>query len=83
MFWAHECSSSPASCHLVQIVRRIDVAVRSVKWSDNGDLVAILGETSFYVLQHDREVRCRRSLAVLCTPRVWRPARALLQGCLL
>lgn len=48
----------------MQIVRRIDVAVRSVKWSDNGDLVAILGETSFYVLQHDREVRCWCSLAV-------------------
>jgi coatomer subunit beta' len=43
---------------MMQIVRRIDVAVRSVKWSDNGDLVAILGETSFYVLQHDREVCC-------------------------
>lgn len=55
---------SSACCHAMQIVRRIDVAVRSVKWSDNGDLVAILGETSFYVLQHDREVRCWCSLAV-------------------
>ena len=42
---------------MMQIVRRIDVAVRNVKWSDNGDLVAILGESCFYVLSHDREVR--------------------------
>lgn len=41
---------------VLQIVRRIDVAVRGVKWSDNGDLVAILSEASFYVLSHDREV---------------------------
>lgn len=59
------------SCHLwafaaLQIVRRIDVAVRGVKWSDNGDLVAILSESSFYILAHDREVRARPGQPGLC-----------------
>lgn len=35
-----------------RLVRRIDVgAVREVLWSDNGELVAIAGESSFYILQ--------------------------------
>jgi coatomer subunit beta' len=35
-----------------RLVRRIDVgAVREVIWSDNGELVAIAGDASFYILQ--------------------------------
>lgn len=35
-----------------RLVRRIDVgAVKNVIWSDNGELVAIAGDASFYVLQ--------------------------------
>jgi coatomer subunit beta' len=35
-----------------RLVRRIDVgAVREVIWSDNGELVAISGDASFYILQ--------------------------------
>ncbi|WIA18293.1 hypothetical protein OEZ85_009758 [Tetradesmus obliquus] len=38
-----------------RLVRRIDVgAVREVLWSDNGELVAIAGESSFYILQYNR-----------------------------
>ena len=33
-------------------MRRIDVgAVKDVIWSDNGELVAIAGDASFYILQ--------------------------------
>lgn len=35
-----------------RLVRRIDVgAVKEVIWSDNGELVAIAGDASFYILQ--------------------------------
>lgn len=35
-----------------RLVRRIDVgAVKDVIWSDNGELVAIAGDSSFYILQ--------------------------------
>lgn len=35
-----------------RLVRRIDVgAVKDVIWSDNGELVAIAGDASFYILQ--------------------------------
>ncbi len=54
--------SLPHGFTLPQIVRRVDVTVRGVKWSDNGDLVAILSEASFYILAHDREVRRASSL---------------------
>lgn len=38
-----------------RLVRRIDVgAVRDVIWSDNGELVAIAGDSSFYILQVGR-----------------------------
>eukprot|EP00775_Hariotina_reticulata_P003983 gene3983-4236_t len=38
-----------------RLVRRIDVgAVKDVIWSDNGELVAIAGDSSFYVLQFNR-----------------------------
>lgn len=37
------------------IVRRIDVEARNVYWSGTGNLVAIAGEDSFYVLRFDRD----------------------------
>lgn len=37
-----------------KLVRRIDASVKDVIWSDNGELVAIAGDTSFYVLQYNR-----------------------------
>eukprot|EP00879_Flechtneria_rotunda_P019952 GHRR01020972.1.p1 GENE.GHRR01020972.1~~GHRR01020972.1.p1 ORF type:complete len:816 (+),score=351.64 GHRR01020972.1:464-2911(+) len=38
-----------------RLVRRIDVgAVKDVIWSDNGELVAIAGDASFYILQFNR-----------------------------
>jgi len=38
-----------------RLVRRIDVpGVKDVIWSDNGQLVAILGENSFYILEYNR-----------------------------
>lgn len=39
-----------------RVVRRIDVAAKHVYWSDNGDLVAIVAESSFYVLKFNRDV---------------------------
>lgn len=41
----------------MQVVRRIDVPVRVVKWSDSGELVALLSESSFYILAYDADVR--------------------------
>ncbi|KAK9829928.1 hypothetical protein WJX72_008689 [[Myrmecia] bisecta] len=38
-----------------KVIRRIDVPVRDVKWSDSGELVAIISESSFYVLRYNRE----------------------------
>lgn len=43
----------PACMPLLQLVRRIDVTVRDVRWSDSGELVAILAESSFYILRYD------------------------------
>ncbi|GAA5990741.1 hypothetical protein JCM11641_006663 [Rhodosporidiobolus odoratus] len=37
------------------IVRRIEVDAREVHWSGTGNLVAIAGEESFYVLRFDRD----------------------------
>ena len=37
------------------MVRSIDVAVRDVRWSDSGELVALIGEASFHVLRFSRE----------------------------
>ena len=65
-----------------QVVRRIDVPVRGVKWSDNGDLVAILSESSFYVLAYDREVRCYLSSREVHVHRV-RYTVIYLVGCFL
>ena len=39
----------------LQVIRRIDAPVRDVKWSDNGELVALVSEASFYVLRYSRE----------------------------
>jgi hypothetical protein len=39
-----------------QVVRRIDVAARGVHWSEGGSLVAIASESSFYLLQYNRDV---------------------------
>lgn len=39
-----------------RVVRRIDVAAKSVYWSDAGDLVAIVCDNSFYILKFNREV---------------------------
>ena len=48
----------------VQVIRRIDVPPRDIKWSDNGELVALIGEASFYVLRFDRgAVEVRRPCA--------------------
>ncbi len=39
----------------VQLVRRIEVPAKDIKWNGGGDLVAIIGESSFYVLRYTRE----------------------------
>ncbi|KAG2452965.1 hypothetical protein HYH02_002302 [Chlamydomonas schloesseri] len=39
-----------------RVVRRIDVAAKSVQWSESGNSVAILGDSSFYVLTYNREL---------------------------
>jgi hypothetical protein len=50
-----------------RLVRRIDVpGVKDVIWSDNGQLVAILGENSFYILQYNRYV-ATRAARLMCT----------------
>ena len=38
-----------------RVIRRIDVAVKDVWWSDSGDLVAIASDSSFYILRYDPE----------------------------
>ena len=38
-----------------RVIRRIDVAVRDVWWSESGDLVCIASESSFYILRYDAE----------------------------
>jgi hypothetical protein len=49
-----------------RLVRRIDVGVvREVIWSDNGELVAIAGDASFYILQVC--VRVRHALLHSCS----------------
>ena len=36
-------------------MRRIDVPVKDIRWSDSGELVAIIGESSFYILRLDSQ----------------------------
>ena len=40
---------------MLQVIRRIEVPVREVRWSDNGDLVALICETQFYTLRFNPE----------------------------
>lgn len=37
------------------MVRRIDVPVKDIRWSDSGELVAIVSESSFYILRLDSQ----------------------------
>ena len=39
----------------MQVIRRIEVPVREVRWSENGSLVALICETQFYTLRFDPE----------------------------
>ena len=39
----------------LQLIRRIDVPVRDIRWSDSGELVAIVSESSFYILRLDNQ----------------------------
>ncbi|EFJ43300.1 hypothetical protein VOLCADRAFT_106879 [Volvox carteri f. nagariensis] len=39
-----------------RVVRRIDVAAKSVHWSESGNTVAILGDSSFYILKYNKEL---------------------------
>lgn len=39
-----------------QCIRRIDVAARFIKWSDSGDLVAIVSDSSFFILSFNRQL---------------------------
>jgi coatomer subunit beta' len=48
-------SATEVSERSVQLVRRIEVPAKDIKWSGGGDLVAIIGEASFYVLRCDRD----------------------------
>ncbi|CAD5226880.1 unnamed protein product [Bursaphelenchus xylophilus] len=38
-----------------QLIRRIEIAAKKVYWSEKGDLVAIAGETQFYILKFNAE----------------------------
>ena len=38
-----------------RVIRRLDVAVKDVWWSESGDLVAIASESSFFILRYDAE----------------------------
>lgn len=38
-----------------KMVRRIDVPVKDIRWSDSGELVAIVSESSFYILRLDSQ----------------------------
>jgi coatomer subunit beta' len=40
-----------------RVVRRVDVAAKAVYWSESGNSVAILGESSFYILKYNRYVQ--------------------------
>lgn len=39
----------------MNVVRRIDEAPRIVEWSDSGELVALVGESGFFVLKYNAE----------------------------
>jgi coatomer subunit beta' len=37
------------------VIRRIEIAAKHVYWSENGDMVAIAGEESLYILKYAEE----------------------------
>lgn len=47
----------------LQLVRRIEIAAKQVYWSENGELVAIAGEESFYILKYNTEAVANANLA--------------------
>ncbi|KAK1259906.1 Coatomer subunit beta'-2 [Acorus gramineus] len=46
------CFYDWAECRLI---RRIDVTVKNLYWADSGDLVAIVSDTTFYILKYNKE----------------------------
>jgi len=38
------------------LIRRIDVTVKSIHWSERGDMVAVISDDTFYVLAFHREI---------------------------
>lgn len=63
-------------CFWPQVVRRIDVAARGVHWSEGGSLVAIAAESSFYLLEYNRDA----AEAALASGQVRVPAQLPLDG---
>ncbi|KAI3684257.1 hypothetical protein L6452_33478 [Arctium lappa] len=47
------CFYDWAECRLIQ---RIDVNVKNLYWADSGDMVVIASDSSFYILQYNRDV---------------------------
>ncbi|MBA0549942.1 hypothetical protein Golob_020935, partial [Gossypium lobatum] len=47
------CFYDWAECRMI---RRIDVTVKNLYWADSADMVAIAGDTSFYILKYNRDV---------------------------
>ncbi|KAL8232387.1 hypothetical protein R6Q57_002165 [Mikania cordata] len=47
------CFYDWAECRLIQ---RIDVNIKNLYWADSGDMVAIASDSSFYILQYNRDV---------------------------
>lgn len=42
-----------------RVIRRIDVCPKAVFWADNGELICIACESSFYILKYNRDVVAR------------------------
>ncbi|KAK9066084.1 hypothetical protein SSX86_015486 [Deinandra increscens subsp. villosa] len=47
------CFYDWAECRLIQ---RIDVNIKNLYWADSGDMVAIASDSSFYILQYNRDI---------------------------
>ncbi len=45
----------------LQLVRRIEIAAKHVFWSDSGEMVAIGGEESFFILKYNADIVSRAS----------------------
>ena len=41
---------------LCRCIRKIDIAAKNIYWSDNGELVSITTDSSFYVLKFNKEI---------------------------